>query len=367
MSAQATSTDPGSKSASEIEREVEQSRADIEHTLDAIQDRLSPGQMLDKAMGVFRGGSGDFARNLGDSIAANPVPLALIGLGVAWMMYSSQRPARPTYRAETGYWDEDLDEIEDYYAGFAEEEESFAGYPGDEGAYVGPETETGEGFGEHLKGAGRTAKGKVGALGERARHAGERVRHASDRARHAAERARRAGEQARERFGRAGEQARERFGRARAGMAESAHEAGAQLRQHGYRATRGMRRTLDEQPLVLGAIGLAIGAALGAALPPTETEDELMGEARDKALREATRAGREQAGKVREAAGAVAAAAREEAGRQGLTPKSSGEAGEATSGQQFAGNAGATGQSTPPGTAGAAPFPTDPETGVDRS
>ena len=34
---------------------------------------------------------------------------------------------------------------------------------------------------------------------------------------------------------------------------------------------------LEEQPLILGAIGLAVGAAIGAALPMTETEDNLMG------------------------------------------------------------------------------------------
>ncbi len=34
---------------------------------------------------------------------------------------------------------------------------------------------------------------------------------------------------------------------------------------------------LDEQPLLLGVIGLAVGAAIGAALPTTETEDNLMG------------------------------------------------------------------------------------------
>ncbi|RYB06952.1 DUF3618 domain-containing protein [Lichenibacterium ramalinae] len=34
---------------------------------------------------------------------------------------------------------------------------------------------------------------------------------------------------------------------------------------------------LEEQPLILGAIGLAVGAAIGAALPMTETEDSLMG------------------------------------------------------------------------------------------
>ena len=72
MSAQA-STDPGSKSAAEIEREVRQSRAEVEQTLDAIQARLSPGQLLDQAVDYFREGrGGEFARNLGDFDHAKP-------------------------------------------------------------------------------------------------------------------------------------------------------------------------------------------------------------------------------------------------------------------------------------------------------
>lgn len=353
-------TDPGSKSAAEIEREVKQSRADIEHTLDAIQERLSPGQMVDQALGYFRGGRGvDFARNLGDSIAANPIPVALLGVGVAWMMFSSQRSTRDDHGLRSEYWEDDLDAVEEHYAGFAEEDMG----------YLGSEAETGEGFGQHLKEAGASAKGRMAefgaGLGESARHAGERVRHAGERARYASG------------------QARDRLGRARAGVADRAHEAGARVRHQGYRAKQGMLRTLDEQPLVLGAIGLAIGAALGAALPPSETEDKLMGEARDKALREATKAGREQVGKVREAAGAVAAAAREEAGRQGLGHERSGEsdkAGEAdedSSSQRFAGDIGTSqsrpsgrtgpGQSMPAGTAADTPYPADPKAGLDRS
>ncbi len=40
-------------------------------------------------------------------------------------------------------------------------------------------------------------------------------------------------------------------------------------------------RMLDEQPLVLGAIGLAAGAVLGAMLPETEMENRTLGSARD--------------------------------------------------------------------------------------
>jgi hypothetical protein len=82
MNAQAGGTDPGSKSAAEIEREVQQSRAEVEHTLDAIQARLSPGQLLDQAVGYFREGRGvEFARNLGDSITQNPIRWRWSGLG----------------------------------------------------------------------------------------------------------------------------------------------------------------------------------------------------------------------------------------------------------------------------------------------
>lgn len=347
MNTRTTGTDPGTKSAAEIEREVQESRADLEHTLDAIQERLSPGQLVDQALGYFRGGRGvDFARNLGDSITANPVPIALMGAGLAWMMMSGPRSARAAERTEPGYegpdyWDEDLDPAEAHYGGFAEEDM----------AYLGPEADTGEGFGEDVKERGRSAKDRMGEVG--------------DRVRGAAAQARNAGSHARERAREAGAHARDRFGRARAGMAGSAENARARAGYYGRRARQGMLRSLDEQPLVLGAIGLAIGAALGAALRPTETEDELMGETRDDALRRATRAGREQAGKVREAAGAVAAAAREEAGKQGLTPESSGKAGETTS----TGSAGEPErrEGRPAGLAGDTPLAADPKANLDRS
>ena len=323
MSTQPSGTDPGSRSAADIERDVQQSRANIEHTLDAIQERLSPGQLVDQAIGYFRGGRGvDFARNLGDSIAANPIPVTLMGVGLAWMMISGQRTGRNGDREGSAYGEEDLDPVEEHYAGFPEEDL----------AYLGPEADAGGGFGEGLQEAGSSARDMMGEAGQRARDAAAQAR---DRARDA------------------GAQVRDRFGRARAGVAGRAHDAGARARHAGRRARQGLLRSLDEQPLVLGAIGLAIGAALGAALPPTETEDELMGETRDKALRRATKVGREQAEKVRDAAGAVAAAAREEAGKQASTPKSSGEP--------------RPGEATQAGLASEPRFAADPKSSLDRT
>jgi ElaB/YqjD/DUF883 family membrane-anchored ribosome-binding protein len=44
-----------------------------------------------------------------------------------------------------------------------------------------------------------------------------------------------------------------------------------------------MDRLLDEQPLLLGAFGMAVGAVIGAMLPTTENEDRWLGPVRDKA------------------------------------------------------------------------------------
>lgn len=59
----------------------------------------------------------------------------------------------------------------------------------------------------------------------------------------------------------------------------------------------------EEQPLVLGAIGLAIGAAIGAALPTTETEDNLMGATAHRLRDTATDAARHEVDGMRAAAG----------------------------------------------------------------
>jgi hypothetical protein len=78
------------------------------------------------------------------------------------------------------------------------------------------------------------------------------------------------------------------------------------------RARGGYDRMLREQPLALGAIGLALGAVIAAALPRTREEDRAMGAARDRLADEATDAAREQIGKARHVAEAARDAAQAE-------------------------------------------------------
>jgi len=77
-------------------------------------------------------------------------------------------------------------------------------------------------------------------------------------------------------------------------LRDGAHRTGGSA----YRKTRDVGRNvvnvLQDQPFVLGALGIALGAALGAALPETKAEDSLMGEASD-ALKEQASKGYEKA------------------------------------------------------------------------
>jgi hypothetical protein len=241
-------------------------------------------------------------RNLGETVKQNPLPLALVGVGLGWMMLADRRDrfARPSDwdegdelaygadRAEADLYHDD----DPYSVGV-----SASAYG--TGAATVVEHDHGEGWAERAKATAEGAKDKAAELRERASGLAEDVTAGA---------------------GRLGAAARERLSRARA-LAGRAGEGRALASRYGRRARQGFLHTLDEHPLVLGAIGLAIGAALGSALPPSEPEDRLLGETRDRLKDRASEAGHEQLAKVGAAAGAAYDAAREEADRQGLTPE----------------------------------------------
>lgn len=222
-----------------LEREAEAARREIAHTMDLLEQRLSPGQLLDRALSMAREHGGEFAGNLGRSVKYHPVPLLLTTVGISWLAFTENRPPRSGDGPSAGGW-------------------------------FGQARQAGDGA---LDSAREKAEELTGSVQESAQSVRAGASQAADSLRHQSARV------------------RERF-----------------------------EQTLHDQPLVLGALGLALGAILGGALPRSESEDRTIGEYGDR-LREqaagtaeaAKQAGARTAEAAREAATKTA---REEASQQ---------------------------------------------------
>ena len=220
------------ESPERIEDEIRGTRREIDRTLDALQSKLSPGQLLDHALSYVKDGGGEFASNLGRTVSRNPVPVVLLGIGLTWLMCSDgRRPPR--------YSDE---------------------YPDDErrGSH-----HVSNALHNYYSDASGAVQGAVESVQSGAAGVRERIHDARDAATGTI--------------------------RTVAGTADDiTRQAGdyAQSAWHqGVRAKDRAVRTLQDYPALAGALGLAAGAMAAAFLPQTRQEDELMGRAADQLKR----------------------------------------------------------------------------------
>ncbi|RST87733.1 hypothetical protein EJC49_03740, partial [Aquibium carbonis] len=85
------------KSSTEHERHAEEVRARMAGTAEQIRDRMSPGQLVDEVFRYMGDSNGSAAvSNLGRQVRDNPLSLALIGAGMAWL-FAGPRPVRREY------------------------------------------------------------------------------------------------------------------------------------------------------------------------------------------------------------------------------------------------------------------------------
>lgn len=213
------------KSSAELEREVEDARNRIDRTVEALKDKMQPRELFDEATKMMGETSNKVLNTAVEQLRENPIPIALIGLGVAWLAISQTR------RAGAG-----------------------AGRP--DGYYA-----THEGYDEE-----ETVRARVRAKAEAAKAK------LADTA-----------EQAKQRLASAQSHAGEGLSAARGKASEYAHLAQEKAGEYGRYARARFDETLDHEPLVIGAIGLAVGAAIGAALPASPVERRYFGPARTKA------------------------------------------------------------------------------------
>jgi hypothetical protein len=240
----------------EIRAEIEQTREDMSETIEAIQERLRPGNIVADAKDRVRTATTERVRQMADSASEtarnvmdqtremagdfvgggrqNAIPAAMIGVGVAWLLIDRFREGRQQHRTWDDRWNEQRDRS--YRMGAYDSSDRYYG----QGASSGMPSESGG----MTDAASRVASGARGA--------------------------------------------------------------GRAARQTGRRAQNQLQRMMRENPLMVGAAAAVIGAAVGMALPETERENEWLGEAKETVVDRAQEMARSAATAVQEAAGDVA-------------------------------------------------------------
>lgn len=64
---------------------IKDTRADIDKTLNTLEDKLSPKELWDQAL-KWSEGAREFSLNFGRTVRENPVPAALMGISLLWLM-----------------------------------------------------------------------------------------------------------------------------------------------------------------------------------------------------------------------------------------------------------------------------------------
>ncbi len=92
-------TDARNRSAEDIERELERRRSEIDRTVSAIQDRLTPEAAFDQAMAYMRGPGG---RRVLEAVQRNPLAAAIAVIAIGWLLLGMRQtgedrgPGRPS-------------------------------------------------------------------------------------------------------------------------------------------------------------------------------------------------------------------------------------------------------------------------------
>ena len=292
--------DEATDDTEQIRAQIEETRSHMSETIDAIQERLSMSNIKEQVSDQINsavetakdavyvatvGKAEEFMQNIGKSLSnvtgnvgnslagsgssivgtvrSNPLPFALIGLGVGLLALQSRRSSSkssPSYRY-------------DYDAGNYTEGE----YDASGGRRGGRST---------LKSAGKS-------VGNVANTAYSGVSGAASSAYQGL-----------------------------TSVAGTAYEGvgtvGTQAKQVAGKAQDQYEYYIEENPLAVGAVALALGAAVGFMIPATQTESQLMGEYRDNLMQKAGDAARGALDKVQQVAGDMANSVREEAQNQGL-------------------------------------------------
>ncbi|WP_299740896.1 DUF3618 domain-containing protein [uncultured Roseobacter sp.] len=302
------------RSPKEIEREIEERRSDLTSNLEDLQDKFSIDTVVRQISDQFREHGGDMVHSIANQVKSNPIPLALTGVGLAWLMFGSSQQPQPRRYASDDVDDDRYSSADrefrrsredrslpytpptTYHAGRSASQPSWARDDDDNSSSIGDRLSSGaEIMKETAKGATRSAKDGLAGAGASVGDAASSAKSiAGDAAQSAKQSLFNAGSRIAEGTETLTEEGRKRVIVARQKAVEMRRSAARSMNQ----GTDAAADFYDQQPLVVGALALAVGAALGGALPRTNTEDDLMGAQSDDLFDQAERIFEEEKAKT---------------------------------------------------------------------
>ena len=295
-------------STAQIEHQAESHRAHISQLVDELRERATPGEVLDQFLGWEDGR--EMARTFGRQIKDNPLPLAMIGAGIAWLMVSDSIRSRQPVTVYSGSYQASGS---DFSVGDAAARAAGSARDTARGAAQWTR-ETAANVSDAAQSGLDSARGAVSSLTDSAQSLADSAQSAVGRAR----------------------QSVSETANGISGTASNAWQQTSNVAQNTAGAVRQAGANLNDiardQPLLVAGIGLALGMVLGSLLPASETENQLFGEQadalRDKAGDLASEGYRKAKTVVQRSYEAAADAAQDEAENQGLAATHDTEAGE---------------------------------------
>ncbi|MCL4298526.1 MAG: DUF3618 domain-containing protein [Anaerolineae bacterium] len=275
----------GSDSPEAIRAEIQETRAHMSEVVDAIQAKLSPERLTQEAKEMVKDATvrkvekmasmtmhkaETWRSQMMETIRQNPIPAALVGIGLGWLLIEGTRSSS---------YDQG-----DYAGRYYDPSRGMRYYPEQKPLMAKAQDAINENVSQVQHKAGEMTHNVQDKLGEVA----DNIQAKTSEVTH------KAGETVSNLQAKASETASNLQAKAseltdnlQSTVSEQADYLSHQAQYQAERAKQTFQNTLEQNPLAVGAVALAAGAAIGLMLPITQKEDELMGEARDRLLHQA--------------------------------------------------------------------------------
>jgi hypothetical protein len=268
-------------SSAQLQREADAARVGLADTLGQLRDGVAPSALSGEAIALVKDSGLSILKSLADSARANPVPALLIGAGLTMLLTRTTGSdvmgvATSTLKsaAATG-----ADAARSAASGVAGAASSAAsGMVGAASSVAGTASGVAGAAKDAVKGAAdRTANVVLDAAGTMSdRVAGTAVSAHQTVVDGMAS--------VKDRLQLGVDSGKSELDARRQQATELAHDLTDQAQTAAQQARHSFARLIEEQPILMAALGAALGAAVGAALPLSQSEKGLMGSTGAKAI-----------------------------------------------------------------------------------